>query len=196
MRHTGFMRTLFTTILAVGVLACATAGAGSNAGSKKTTAAPKAGAEAGATKAFPVEVVSKDGAVTAHFDGETPPEDLKVPLVFGTSRLTFSLEGDKTAYEFKPAGTLEFSDWSFDVFSPDGKWVLLLQDRFGPFHLVSTKNLKAYLQGKAPPDKVLGAEVAPNEAALVHHDAKWVSAKEIEYKVGGETQETKKAVVP
>ena len=55
---------------------------------------------------------------------------------------------------FRPLGELYFSDWSFEVFSPDGKWALLLQDRFGRYHVVSTQNLRAYLEGTVPPDKV------------------------------------------
>ena len=146
---------------------------------------------------FPV-VVKSDAAATceAHFEGEAPPPDLKAPLVFGTTRLFFTFKDSKTALEFNPQGELFFSDWSFDIFSPDGKWVALLQDRFGPYHVVSVAKLPDYLKGKAQPDKVVTVPRNPGEQALVHSGAKWVSASELEYQVGGETSETMRASVP
>jgi len=146
---------------------------------------------------FPV-VVKSDAAATceAHFEGEAPPPDLKAPLVFGTTRLFFTFKDSKTALEFNPQGELFFSDWSFDIFSPDGKWVALLQDRFGPYHVVSVAKLPDYLKGKAQPDKVVTVPRSPGEQALVHSGAKWISASELEYQVGGETSEAKRASVP
>lgn len=165
-------------------------------GAKKQPAKPTAPAAAAREK-FPV-VVKSDTAATceAHFEGEAPPADLKVPLVFGTSRLYFTFKDSKTALEFKPTGEIFFSDWSFDIFSPDGKWVALLQDRFGPYHLISTSKLADYLQGKTTPDKVVTVPRNAGEQALVHSGAHWISPTELEYQVGGETSETKRASVP
>ncbi len=95
---------------------------------------------------------------------------------------------------FRPLGELYFSDWSFEVFSPDGKWALLLQDRFGPYHVVSTQNLRDYLEGTVPPDKVEQAFVPSGLAALVHSNGRWVSDTEFEYQVG-ETLRTMRAEV-
>jgi hypothetical protein len=169
-------------------------------GASKDTAKPVTPAKPPVTKTaskFPVVVKSDAaGTVEARFEGEAPPADLKVPLVFGCTRLTFSFKDSKTAYEFKPQGELYFSDWTFDIFSPDGKWVLLLQDRFGPYHVVATSHLADYLEGKAKPDKVVTVPRPEGQQALVHSGAHWVSPSEIEYQVGGETQETKRASVP
>jgi hypothetical protein len=79
-------------------------------------------------------------------------------------------------------GDLYLSDWRFDIFSPDGAHVLLLQNHHGPYHIVSTDRLKAYLNHKREPDYILGNKGAPN-AALVHNDGHWVSADEVEYTV-------------
>ncbi len=32
-------------------------------------------------------------------------------------------------------GTVYFSDWEFDVISPDGRHVLLMQSHYGPYHI-------------------------------------------------------------
>lgn len=177
-------------------VALAAACTGASKEAPKAAPAVKTPATAAQSK-FPV-VVKSDAAGTAeaHFEGEAPPADLKVPLVFGTTRLYFTFKDSKTALEFKPAGELYFSDWTFDVFSPDGKWVLLLQDRFGPYHVVATSRLADYLQGKAQPDKVVTVPRPAGQQALVHSQGRWISPTEIEYQVGGETQETKRATVP
>ncbi len=56
--------------------------------------------------------------VTAHFGGENPPNDISLKL--GVSVLWFTFEGEGIPYVFKPEGELFFSDWRFDLFSPDG----------------------------------------------------------------------------
>ncbi|HVO30544.1 MAG TPA: hypothetical protein VMV18_07405 [bacterium] len=177
---------------ALALAGCSTAIGAPRSSAPVTASTPSASAPA----KFPVTIKDKTGTIEAHFDGETPPADLKAPLQFGTSRLWFAFAGDKTAYEFKPKGTLEFSDWFFAVFSPDGKWVLLPQDHYGPYHDVSVEHLKAYLQGKAQPDKVLQEKVAPGQQALVHTEAHWVSNDEVEYKAGGETLVTRREKIP
>ena len=177
-------------IALLGTLACTSA-----IGASRATAKPAASPVVPAAK-FPLVVKSSDGSIEAHFDGETPPAELRAPLRFGTSRLWFTFAGDKTAYEFHPLETLEFSDWIHDVFSPDGKWVLLPQGHYGPYHVVAAGDLKAYLQGKAKPAKVLQEPVAGTQQALVHLDGHWVSSDEVEYRVGGVTPETRHARVP
>jgi hypothetical protein len=184
------MRVTIVSLAAV-TLACASA-----SGATKASAPKPAATVAAPSAKFPVVVKSKDGSVEAHFDGETPPADLKAPLQFGTSRLWFTFAGDKTAREFKPKEALEFSDWFFDIFSPDGKWVLLPQGHYGPYHVVATSDLKDYLAGKKPPAKVLQEATGGTQQALVHMDARWVANDEVEYKVGGETPEARHAKVP
>lgn len=195
--HIVGMRGKTTALLGAVLLLAATAFAASKGAERPAAAAAKATSapERAARTDFPVKVPNADGSVTAVFQGEAPPADLKVPLVFGTTGLFFTFEGEKTAYRFEPKGELNFSDWTFDVFSPDGKRVLLLQDRFGPYHVVRVDRLKAYLQGKAAPDEVVLAPVKAGEAALVHANARWVSPTEFTYEVGGETTETRKASV-
>lgn len=118
------------------------------------------------------------GAVTAHFGGEKPHEG---PLRFGIRGLWFTFAGDDRIYRFKPEGELFFSDWRFGIFSPDGKRVLLLQDRFGPYHVVRTARLKDYLGGHAQPDEIVGRKRKTGETAAVHEDGAWLSNTEIRY---------------
>lgn len=118
------------------------------------------------------------GPVTAHFSGEKPAGG---PLRYGVTGLWFSFAGDNRVYPFKPEGKLFFSDWRFDIFSPDGKRVLLLMDRFGPYHIVFTARLRDYLTGKSLPDDVVGQTRKPGDVAAVHENAVWVSNQELRY---------------
>ena len=126
-------------------------------------------------------LATASGGITAHFGGEKPPSDMDVPLEFGVTALWFTFPGDESAYVFKPAGDLYFSDWRFDIFAPDGAHVLLLQDRFGPYHVVKTDSLKNYLLGAARPDHVVTGARKPGEPARVHSEGRWVSPREIRF---------------
>lgn len=119
--------------------------------------------------------------ITAHFGGEKPPGD--TPLEFGVSALWFTFEGDQTPYVFRPTGELYFSDWRFDLISPDGAHVLLLQDHYGPYHVVATNKLKDYLLGRAKPDHNATKSTKPGETALVHSEGHWISPTEMQFTV-------------
>jgi hypothetical protein len=121
------------------------------------------------------------GAVTAHFGGEKPDGDML--LRYGVTHLWFTFAGDAKTYAFHPKGELHFSDWQLDVFSPQGRYVLLLQDRHGPYHIVATARLKTYLTGGSPDFVVSGVRPGSPGAATagVHHDARWTSAQSIEF---------------
>src|SRR5579859_330498 len=120
--------------------------------------------------------------ITAHFGGEKPQEEF-VDLRFGVEELWFTFEGDPKQYLFRSAGQLFFSDWSFDIFSPDGAYVLLLQDHYGPYHVIASNRLKKYLMGNAKPDYVLTQVVGPMEPARVHHNGRWVTTRTIQFQV-------------
>lgn len=127
-------------------------------------------------------VTSPDGKVTAHWSGERP--EPATPPEFGVKRLWFTFAGEEAVYEFKPKGELFLSDWDFEIFSPDGAYVLLLQDRFGPFHVVQASRLKRYLRGEARPRRIVRAsDYAPpaTHPAKVHHFASWVSNRAFEF---------------
>lgn len=137
-------------------------------------------------------VSTPDGRVSAHFmgtrpavDGESPP-----PLEYGVESLAFTFAGDPRRYPFRPTGQLHFSDWRFDIFSPGGNHVLLLQDRFGPYHVVATQRLRDYLLGKAGPDQEVAYRPSPQGFVPVHEQARWLSATEFEFVAGSETPET------
>lgn len=121
-----------------------------------------------------------NGDVSAHFWGERLE---LVPLTYGVQELRFTFEGDPKSYPFKPEGTLYASDWTFDIYSPDGDHVLLLQDRFGPYHLVPLDDLKAYLKGEKEPAHVIGQKADEDQPAAVHGNARWRSPFELEYTV-------------
>jgi tetratricopeptide (TPR) repeat protein len=155
-------------------------------------AAPQGGPEVMAPKPARRAAIKTvtSGDVSAHFGGRKPDDG---PLRFGVESLWFTFAGDDRAYPFQPKGELFFSDWRFDIFSPDGKRVLLLQDHYGPYHVMQTARLKDYLKGRAGPDDVVGRIPKPGEAAAVHSDGRWASDKEIHYVVaccGGRREAT------
>ncbi|HLA77365.1 MAG TPA: hypothetical protein VJU18_07290, partial [Vicinamibacteria bacterium] len=96
---------------------------------------------------------TRDGRIVANWIGEDPSEpDMDIPLHFGVAELWFEFRGTPSTpgnkVLFRPAGTLFFSDWTFDIFSPDGAVVVLLQDHYGPFHVVRARILEKYLTGR------------------------------------------------
>lgn len=74
---------------------------------------------------------------------------------------------------------------SFDIFSPGGKHVLVPTSRWGPYHIVATSRIAAYLDG-AKPDHVLAGERDPDSISGtgVFHDGKWISNDEVSYQWG------------
>ncbi len=104
------------------------------------------------------------------------------PIEYGFRELVFRL-GDGTEKTFEPLGVLFFSDWQRSIFSPDCAHVVLLQDRFGPFHVVSLERLRDYLDGRAAPDHVVEGCSSCSSAA-VHADARWLDADTLTYTVG------------
>jgi hypothetical protein len=130
-----------------------------------------------------IHAVTANG-ITAHFGGEVPAGDL--PLRFGVQALWFTFKGDSENYGYPASGEdgeLYFSDWSFDIFSPDGAYVLLLQDHYGPYYIIATDKLKDYLTRERKPDYVVTKAIGPNEPARVHHDGHWISRREVQFTV-------------
>jgi hypothetical protein len=130
-----------------------------------------------------IRTVTANG-VTAHFGGEAPPDNL--PLRFGVAALWFTFAGDAENYGYSASGgegELYFSDWSFDIFSPDGAYVLLLQNHYGPYHVIATNKLKDYLTDKRKPDYVVTKAIGPDEPARVHGDGHWISSSEVQFTV-------------
>ncbi|MDX2012417.1 MAG: hypothetical protein SFW67_19630 [Myxococcaceae bacterium] len=116
------------------------------------------------------------GDVTAVFQGSA--DDLKelavdgkaVPKTYGVRSLSFVF-ADGREVPFTPRGELAFSDWSFDVFSPDCARVALLEDRYGPYAVRLTKDLAA----KPREFK------APGETASVHGSWRWTGPSSFEF---------------
>jgi hypothetical protein len=108
--------------------------------------------------------------VVAEWLGEKPKEP-NAPLSYGVTSLRFRIDGKPV--EFQAAGNLEFSDWSFDIFSPDCTRVALLQDHFGPVHVVKLDALTAYLEGGSP--EAILQKQGEGDAAMVHADFRWLT---------------------
>jgi hypothetical protein len=117
--------------------------------------------------------------VVAEFMGERVPAGISER--YGVVGLRFVFE-DGRKVSFKPSGTLYFSDWRFDIASPDSRHILLLQDRYGPYHVVRVDRLSAYLaDGK--PDAEFGY-ANPEGSAWVHQSGRWTAADRVVYRAG------------
>jgi len=114
------------------------------------------------------------GEVVAEWHGAAP--EAGVPPEFGTEELRFRF-ADGRLLRFRPAGSLFFSDWSFDIFSPDCSTVALLQDHYGPYHLVPVSKLAEYLEGA----HVSVAVNASGEEASVLTSGRWLSPTMFEF---------------
>ncbi|MBL8923743.1 MAG: hypothetical protein JNJ54_33115 [Myxococcaceae bacterium] len=152
---------------------------------KKDPLEPSAPAIARPAGATPTEVpltgayhAVKCGAVTASWTGSAADleglaaEGRPAPKTYGVTGLSFLL-ADGSRREFTPSGELAFSDWSFDIFSPDCSRVALLQDRSGPFTVLATKDLATFSNPKA--------FKAPGEPASVHGQWRWTGPSSFEF---------------
>lgn len=128
--------------------------------------------------ASPVEHRERCGDVTAIWRGERDDgHDLFEELWFEIGHGARPLR--------MPTGDLSFSDWSFGVFSPDCRHVLLLYSHEGPYHVVRTARLASYLTtGK--PDFILEGKPDPRgvTGTGVFHDGAWISNTEVSYQWG------------
>lgn len=153
-----------------------------------------------AAKATPTEVALagayhavKCGDVTAVWSGsadDLPTGDQRAPKSYGVTGLTFRF-ADGKEHAFTPSGSLNFDDWSFDIFSPDCSRVSLLQDRFGPFTIIATKDLATF--ANALPVIVEGS------TASVHAQWTWTGPESFEFVAsccGGARVMAGKAVAP
>ena len=128
--------------------------------------------ERGPEPEIPYELTFSIQGNQARFEGVVAGS---YPLDYGVDRVVFSFEDDVSEYIFKPEGQLLFSDWRFDVFSPAGDQVLLLQDHYGPYHVVDTENLRDYLLKKTGPSYELNYTFPGSSVATVLSNGGWLS---------------------
>lgn len=112
---------------------------------------------------------------------EPPVGGVAPPLEYGFRQLVFRFADDRLS-TFTPTGTLYFSDWQRDIFAPDCAHVVLLQDRFGPYHVVALDHLREYLAGMRGPDHVVEG-CSECSSAAVHADARWLDAGTLDYEL-------------
>lgn len=122
--------------------------------------------------------------VRIRFWGNAVPDGVRSS--FGVTRMDVVLEGGEVL-PFEPKGSLYFSDWRFDVLSPDETHVLLLQDRYGPYHVVRVEALGEYLRGGEPAYSFGYAN--PEGSAWIHEGARWVDSETVTYRAGLTTQQ-------
>jgi hypothetical protein len=77
------------------------------------------------------------------------------------------------------------SAWSFDIFSPDCRRVLLLQSRLGPFHIVRVDHLARYIRDGQPDFELVGERVPDATSGTGNfRNGSWVSNTEVTYEWG------------
>lgn len=150
-------------------------------GCKKERPAPKAPAISPAeVKLEGTYHAVQCGPVTAVWSGD--PEMLaqqapNAPKSFGAESLAFRFF-DGSTEGFAPTGQLFFSDWTFDIFSPDCSLVALQVDHFGPIHVVPVDQLRAYLDGRFKP---VAVQAPSGKESLVHGQLRWLSPSQFEF---------------
>lgn len=129
------------------------------------------------------------GAFELRFHGHKPPPEF--PLSFGVSRLSFvDKSGESRTWD--QAGELFFSDWENLVCAPDGQHLALLQDHYGPIHIVRLADLWDYLGGQPPTHTVSGVT---GDIAHVHSELRWLNASTLVYQIGGSPPLTRRFVL-
>ncbi len=111
--------------------------------------------------------------------GSRPPEEF--PPRYGTTTLEL-LGADGSTWVWPHASELFFSDWSYEPCSPDGRYVALLSDHYGPIHIVATENLGRYFAGERPMAAVSGVT---GPTAHVHSELRWIDGHTLVYAIGG-----------
>lgn len=121
------------------------------------------------------------GPVTAVWSGSSEVlKDLPTqpaPKSFGVESLAFRF-ADGTSKGFTPSGQLFFSDWRFDIFTPDCSAVALQVDHYGPYHLVKLAELRGYLEGRLKP---VAVQALNEKDSMVHSDGRWASNEIFEF---------------
>ena len=119
----------------------------------------------------------KCGGVTARWSGTVENAPDGAPKSFGTESLAFWFS-DGVTEGFKPVGQLFFTDWTFDIFSPDCAYAVLQVDHFGPLHVVATSQLRQYLRGELKPTVI---EAPRGADAAVYSQLRWTSPTQFEF---------------
>ena len=96
-------------------------------------------------------------------------------LQFGTDALSFIFPNSLEELVFHPKDAVYWSDWEFDVISPDGQHVLLIQSHYGPYHIVSVDRLRGYLVGDLGPNYEIDWKFPNSTADTVLSDGGWWS---------------------
>ena len=96
-------------------------------------------------------------------------------LSSATESLSFLLPNTNEALLFQPAGTLYPSDWRFDLASPDHMHLLLPQDHYGPYHIVSFAHLAQYLGQHKAPDYLVDWEFPGSDVDAVLSRGRWLA---------------------
>ena len=128
-------------------------------------------------------VTTPDHSVSAVWIGVDPnavSDFTDMPLTYGVDKLVFEFSAAHGKIAFAPKGDLSFSDWSFNIFSPDYRFVALLQDRIGPYHIIPIENLRDYLTGKKTQFYIVNGR-SPDGVAAVHDEVTWLAADKIEF---------------
>ena len=130
------------------------------------------GSDSDDIETVPYTLELNSGDVTAVFRGSVTGG---LPLQFGTDALSFIFPGSLEELVFHPKGAIYGPDWEFDVISPDGRHVLLMQSHYGPYHIVSVDRLREYLVGDLEPNYQFDWKFLYSTVDAVLSDGGWWS---------------------
>jgi hypothetical protein len=152
-----------------------------------TTTAEEA-RQAGGTLLPLASRTTPDGEVTAVWMGADPGTGVgpDSPVGLWIHEIHFHFGSDPTPLRY-PA-PYDPDSMTFEIFSPDGKYVALPQGRGVTFHIVSVASLRAYLtDSKTAPHEVVNGR-RPSDPEAFAHEPAWATDRIFEFEaVSGAT---------
>lgn len=118
--------------------------------------------------------------------------DVEFDPRFGTQNIRITGK-DQNHRLLTPKGELFFSDWNYEPCSPNARWLVFLQDRYGPLHCVRYVNLWKYLEGQKPDLSIFGVE---GNIGHVHTNIEWVGEQTVQFEVGGAPRIVRRVRLP
>ena len=123
-----------------------------------------------------------DGRVTVAWMGRDPGTNANpgTPVALWIKEAWFYFKRDAHPLRYRAVlPSAEPSQWTFDIFSPDGQYVALLQES-GDIHVIRTDNLRAYLLSRRAPDDTVTGRQDPDDEEVFLEELRWTSNDTLE----------------
>jgi hypothetical protein len=116
-----------------------------------------------------------DGSVVVTWVGKPPEVGVSpdTPVGLWINEIAFEFRSDGAT--LRRPFTFDNGSTTFDIFSPDGRYVALSQGHGEPFHIVAVASLRAYLEGKSTSHEIVTGHKDAKEGAVLAEEPRWTS---------------------